>query len=354
MSEVRITGVSKMFGSTVAVDDITFTIPDGAFASFLGPSGCGKTTTLRMVAGLEHPSAGEISIGGGVVSGDDVFVLPEDRQIGMVFQSYAVWPHLTVFDNVAFPLKVRRRPKALIREQTEKALATVRLDGLAERYPAQLSGGQQQRIALARAIVFEPRLLLLDEPLSNLDAKLREQMRTEMRELQQRLEITTLYVTHDQQEALALSDVVMVMDQGRIVQIGPPKEIYQRPANRFVADFVGWANFLDGAVVDANTVSVLGVDMKGATIPSGLARGASVHVSVRPDDVKLLAHGQVAASRSISAQVKTVLFMGQHKLCELVVGEHFVQAHVDAGADLAVGSAVSIEFDPARMLVIGK
>src|SRR3954468_20307026 len=241
-----------------AAQDVTFTVEEGHLFTLLGPSGCGKTTTLRSIAGLERPKAGEISVKGRVVysSRQGVFIAPNRRGFGMVFQSYAIWPHMNVFQNAAFPLQVgdRRYSRAQVRDHVMRVLTAVQLDHLADREATMLSGGQQQRLALARALVMEPALLLLDEPLSNLDAKLREKMRFELKRLQRELKITTVYVTHDQTEALALSHEIAVMSEGRIQQIGSPREIYDRPINSFVADFVGSTNFLDGAVLGADGV----------------------------------------------------------------------------------------------------
>ena len=241
-------------GEVHAVRGISLTVKPGEFYTMLGPSGCGKTTTLRSVAGLETPEEGEIYIGDDLVfsSSKGISIPPYKRDIGMVFQSYAIWPHMTVFDNVAFPLQEMRRrfSKKEIHEKVLKALSLVQLNGLEDRPAPFLSGGQQQRLALARALVKEPRVLLLDEPLSNLDAKLREETRLEVRELVNRLNITTLYVTHDQLEALTMSDVVAVINQGQIAQEAPPNEIYQSPRERFVANFIGLANFLEGDVVE--------------------------------------------------------------------------------------------------------
>lgn len=352
MTDVRLKGVTKRFGATLAVDNIDLVLPAGTFTTFLGPSGCGKTTTLRMIAGLERPSEGEIWLGPDLVTGPAAFVLPEKRHIGMVFQSYAVWPHMTVFDNVAFPLKIRRGVRrGELREKTQHALETVQLSELAERYPAELSGGQQQRVALARAIVLEPKLLLLDEPLSNLDSKLREQMRIELRELQQRLKVTTLYVTHDQIEAMALSDIVMVMNEGRIVQTGTPREIHDRPQTRFVADFVGWTNFLPAIVVDGDTVTVLGRTFR-SRVPENFAAGTPVQVSIRPKHVTVLPNGAGGAQNAVSAELRTTLYMGDHELCELAVGEHTVLAHAPADLDLGNHRKVEIVLDPSHLLVL--
>src|SRR5207247_1819000 len=239
-----------------AAQDVTFEVPEGKLFTLLGPSGCGKTTTLRSIAGLERPRAGEISVGDRVVysSTRNVFVAPNRRGFGMVFQSYAIWPHMNVFQNAAFPLEVgdRKFSRQEIRDQVLRVLRAVQLDELADREATKLSGGQQQRLALARALVMEPQLLLLDEPLSNLDAKLRERMRFELKRLQRELNVTTVYVTHDQTEALALSHAIAVMNAGTIEQVGSPREIYERPRNRFVADFVGATNFLEGTVAEAD------------------------------------------------------------------------------------------------------
>ncbi len=248
---VALDHLSKNFGAELAVNDVSLAVEQGEFVTLLGPSGCGKTTTLRCIAGLERPDGGEIRIGGDVVAAPQrgVYLNPEDRNIGMVFQSYAVWPHMTVFDNVAYGLRVRRAPAAEIKERTTKALELVGLPHFADRYATKLSGGQRQRVALARAIVYEPRVILFDEPLSNLDAKLREQMRVELVRLQKEVGITSIYVTHDQSEALVMSDRVVVMNNGVIQQIGDPQTIYARPANTFVANFIGVANLMQGVLL---------------------------------------------------------------------------------------------------------
>jgi iron(III) transport system ATP-binding protein len=233
-----------------AAQNVSFDVPEGKLFTLLGPSGCGKTTTLRSIAGLEKPTEGEIEVGGRIVysSGKGIFVAPNKRNFGMVFQSYAIWPHMNVFQNVAFPLEVRRLPKKEIREKVMRVLQAVALDELVDRDATKLSGGQQQRLALARALVMEPQLLLLDEPLSNLDAKLRDRMRSELKRLQRDLNLTTVYVTHDQSEALALSHEIAVMNEGRVVQVGTPRQIYEQPTEKFVADFVGSTNFIGGTV----------------------------------------------------------------------------------------------------------
>jgi iron(III) transport system ATP-binding protein len=239
MATVTIRNLTKKYGDQTVLKDLNLTLEDGEFATLLGPSGCGKTTTLRLIAGFEQPTSGTIRIGDTLVSDGHTLLPPEKRDIGMVFQSYAVWPHMNVFKNVAYPLKLRKLSKEMIREKTEHMLEIVHMRDLADRMPDELSGGQQQRVALARALVAEPKVLLLDEPLSNLDAKLRDSMRREIKDLQKRLGISIIYVTHDQNEALTMSNRVIVMNEGVIQQTGTPMEIFQKPANDFVDQFVG-------------------------------------------------------------------------------------------------------------------
>jgi iron(III) transport system ATP-binding protein len=302
---ITIAGVSRRFGNVTAVDSVDLEIRNGEFLTLLGPSGCGKTTTLRMVAGLEPNDGGRISIGERVVSDAKagVFVAPDHRNIGMVFQSYAIWPHMTVFENVAYPLRIRRKSAAEVRERVGRVLQLVDLGGYAERPAPLLSGGQQQRVAIARALVFEPEVLLLDEPLSNLDAKLRTQTGDEFRALQRRLGITTLYVTHDQEEAMALSDRIVVMHAGKILQAGAPEEIYRRPRRREVAAFFGSPNLLEATAVrsEADADGTYRITVRGERW-DGICRaaeafpaGSSVLVMIRPEDVRLSEPGAVEA-----------------------------------------------------------
>lgn len=281
MSRLRLAGLGRMFGPVPAVDNVSLTLTDGEFVSLLGPSGCGKTTTLRMIAGFIKPSSGTISVSGSVISSPERMVAPEHRGMSMIFQSYAIWPNMTVAENVAFGLTLRKMPSWEVRARTEKMLAVVRLGHLKDRYPSELSGGQQQRVALARAIVIEPAVLLLDEPLSNLDANLREEMRSEIRRLHHEFKITTVYVTHDQSEAMVTSDRIVVMNQGRIEQVDDPVSLYTKPQTRFVAGFIGRTNFLDG-VSDGAEIRFDGFTVPAAGIPAGKAS-----FSVRPQSVSI-------------------------------------------------------------------
>lgn len=279
---------------TTAMDHISFHVPKGSVFTLLGPSGCGKTTTLRSIAGLERPSSGMIRIEDREVynSQNSIFLQPNQRDIGMVFQSYAIWPHMDVFENVAFPLRAKKKyPKEKIKQKVSWALEMVQLKGFEHRQATKLSGGQQQRLAIARALVHEPALLLLDEPLANLDAKLREHVREELKKLQRELGITTVYVTHDQTEALALSDVIAVLRDGKIIQIGSPREIYERPNSRFVANFVGTSNFIVGKIQQAVTGNIYKVETKSGVLLAGSIEkrqpGEKVIITIRPENIAL-------------------------------------------------------------------
>ncbi len=301
-AHIRLRHVSKRFGETLAVDDVSLDVAEGSFTTLLGPSGCGKTTTLRMVAGFHRPDTGDIFL-------RDVRVTdlpPHRRNTAMVFQEYALFPHMTVAENVGYGLRMRRVPGPEARRRVAQALEMVGLGGQERKFPHQLSGGQQQRVALARALVVEPEVLLLDEPLSNLDAKLRVRVRTEIRQLQQRLGKTTLYVTHDQEEALAISDQIAVMHNGRILQVGSPAEIYFHPANRFVADFVGLANFIEGEVVDAHHVNVDGLVV---TVARPINRAGRVTLVVRPEMVRLLPAAAVEQP-ALRGRIAATAFLG--------------------------------------------
>src|SRR3954470_22824519 len=343
-----------------ATNDVSFDVPPGKLFTLLGPSGCGKTTTLRSIAGLERPRLGEISVGDDVVysSARGIFVPTNQRCLGMVFQSYAIWPHMTVFENAAFPLRVGRRKYSTheLDERVSRVLHTVDLDEMAQREATKLSGGQQQRLALARALVMEPRLLLLDEPLSNLDAKLRERMRFELKRLQRELGITTVYVTHDQSEALALSHAIAVMSRGRIEQIGTPREIYERPVNQFVADFVGSSNFLDATVRAADGAngfyrveSALGV-MKALGLEP-LQADDKVVVSVRPEDVHL-SEAQPDGENVWQGMVDQKVFLGESVDFQVMVGERRVQARAHPSLRTRVGEPIFLRVEPEKCVAL--
>jgi iron(III) transport system ATP-binding protein len=283
-SKLSLIGLGKNFGRVPAVQDVSLSLRQGEFVSLLGPSGCGKTTTLRMIAGFMKPSTGRIEVNGQTVSSPTAVVAPERRGMSMIFQSYAIWPNMTVGQNVAFGLKLRRISAAEVTERVNRILDTVQLRHLKDRYPAELSGGQQQRVALARAIVIEPEVLLLDEPLSNLDANLREEMRGEIRRLHDTFHITTVYVTHDQSEAMVTSDRIVVMNHGRIEQVDDPVTLYRRPRTRFVAGFIGRTNLLDGRR-EGDRIEFPGFDVPAAGAPACASGGASF--SVRPQTIAL-------------------------------------------------------------------
>ncbi len=316
---IEIERLSRLYGDIRAVDDLSLTIFDGELLVLLGPSGCGKTTTMRSIVGLETPTSGRIVVGGNAVfdSGRGINVPPNRRQMGMVFQSYAIWPHKTVFENVSFPLERRGESRAAIDARVRKVLALVGLEAMAERGASMLSGGQMQRVAFARSIVAEPRVLLLDEPLSNLDAKLREHLRFELRDLQQRLGITTVYVTHDQSEALALADRIAVMRHGRIIQLDSPSGLYRSPANTFVADFLGVSNIAAATVTGAVSNGVCSVALKqgGERLLAAVSASVEGNVSVciRPEHLTLGKRGALsngAAATVLPATVKVASFLG--------------------------------------------
>jgi iron(III) transport system ATP-binding protein len=342
MASISIKGLTKSFNAgddaPAAVADLDLDIKDNQFVTLLGPSGCGKTTTLRMIAGYIVPDAGTIHVNGRLLSAPSSVVPPDQRGMGMVFQNYAVWPHKTVYENVVFGLKVRKTPAAAARQKVADTLALVNLTGLEQRYPNELSGGQQQRVALARSLVVEPEILLLDEPLSNLDAKLREQMRVELKRLQRRTGITFVYVTHDQAEALALSDQIAVMNLGRVQQYGTPFEVYARPANRMVADFMGLVNLVPGKVRDKSgaggTVEIapelaVKVDKLDAFSP-----GDAVEVAIRPESIRLAA----PAVGGTPAKISNHIFLGN-------ISEYY--------ATLPSGLTLRVQTHPLQQFKIG-
>lgn len=350
-TDLEVRHLVKRFGSVTAVNDVSFQVEHGEFVTLLGPSGCGKTTTLRMVAGFEKPDEGEVEIQGRVVVSTSrrVHVPPERRGIGMVFQSYAIWPHMTVFENVAYPLVVRGTNRREIRQRVEETLELVGLGGFGSRPAILLSGGQQQRVSLARALVYSPSILLLDEPLSNLDAKLREQMRIELKRLQDRLSITVLFVTHDQIEAMSLSTRLAVMSQGRVEQVGPPQTVYQRPSTPFVEDFLGRILRFPGTVAQKGPSWLL-VDVKGLegvqvrveTSEDTIEVGRQVVLAIRPEDLKVQSGDGGPRENVIRCAVEKILFLGRE--CELLLrfGERLYTLVASRTSVADVGSLVGL------------
>ena len=357
MPEIRVQSLSKTFGAERALQDVGFEVHDHEFLTLLGPSGCGKTTTLLSIAGFRQPDAGRICCGERVLfdHSQRLNVAPEDRNLGIVFQSYAIWPHLTVAQNVAFPLKVRKMGRKAIERQVNETLDLVEMSTYASRYPHEISGGQQQRVALARALVYRPSVLLLDEPFSNLDAKLRERARAWVKNLQKVLGLTTVFVTHDQDEALSMSDRTIVMDHGVILQIDTPEEVYHRPATRFVAEFVGHCNILTGKVVACGaageaTVALEPSGLRLVIADSSLQIGDSVELALRPEAIKLTDVHPDGLTNTFSSAVRSFSFLGDH-----------VSYQLDAqGLDLSAwspsaiaGSRVTVHIprDACRVLV---
>ncbi|WP_282568762.1 ABC transporter ATP-binding protein [Bosea sp. AS-1] len=345
---INVQNLVKRYGALTVVHGISFDVGKGEFISLLGPSGCGKTTTLRCIAGLEDADGGVIRIDDRVVSAPEqgVLVPAHERQIGMVFQSYAIWPHMTVAANVGFPLAIRKVAAADVAKQVDEALEIVGMRHLRERHPSQLSGGQQQRVALARAIVGRPRVLLFDEPLSNLDAKLREGTRIEIKRLQRELDVATVYVTHDQEEALSMSDRVVVMDQGRITQAGTPKELYRRPANRFVADFVGRASFIDVERANgAGWSTASGIRLK--LDDAGAPEAQRYQAMLRPESIEI-APGATArvegGDNVLEGRVLESHYLGAYT--EYLVDASGARVKVHSRSDFDVGDAVTLRFAP--------
>ena len=341
---------SKKSGRVNAVDSVSFTVEEGQFFTLLGPSGCGKTTTLRCIAGLESPQGGEIRVADRVLfsSSKKIVVSPNDRNLGMVFQSYAIWPHMNVFDNVAFPLRVgsrRRTPKGVVRDRVERALKVVELDHLAGRYATKLSGGQQQRLALARALVIEPSLLLLDEPLSNLDANLRESLRFELKRLQREQGITTVYVTHDQSEALSMSNTVAVMEAGRISQIGDPYSIYLKPENAFVAEFVGSTNFIEGVVESRDGDGWLVRTPDGPLVAGeivGVDVGDRCMVSVRPEHIEVLPDTSGGVANAFTGTIKARAFTGEAMVYQVSLANGVISCRTGVFPRHSSGSPITL------------
>lgn len=362
MAFISIKGLVKRFGATVAVDGLTLEVEKGSLVTLLGPSGCGKTTTLRCLAGLDRPDTGEIEVDGEslVSGGKGIFVPPENRGLGMVFQSYAIWPHMSVFSNVAFPLQIRGISRTERRQRVQEALNLVGLGGLGDRPATQLSGGQQQRVAVARALVYRPRVLLFDEPLSNLDAKLRERMRFELLRLQREIGITTVYVTHDQGEAMAISDQIVVMNGGRIAQIGTPQQIYTEPETPFVADFIGVANFLEGTVASGANDAGLGEvlvrqEPRELRLHCLLARnpalGEKVLVAIRAERLRLFREPPEVSENVWPAEVLQVTYLGDYLDCQVLAGGQTLRARVDAATEVRPGGPAYVWVSPTDCAV---
>jgi putative spermidine/putrescine transport system ATP-binding protein len=354
MPALELSGLTKRFGATMALRDLSLRVEDGELVCLLGPSGCGKTTSLRVIAGFESVEAGSVRIG----DTDITRVPAQHRDVGVVFQSYALFPHLSVNENVGFGLKMRRKSRAEIETAVREALRIVRLDDVGARLPRQLSGGQQQRVALARAIAIRPRLLLLDEPLSNLDAKLRDEMREEIRRIQRAVGITTMFVTHDQIEALALADRMAVMDRGRIVQLGTPTEIYERPAHEFVASFIGQANLLRGRAVDVDGRTVRMETASGLAVlgeADARARGGAVIGVIKSERITLDVARPVDPTNAFEARVETRTYLGATVVFGCAIGGErlsVVQPYRPDVPPPQVGDRVFLQWRPADCLVL--
>ena len=368
MAEVKLVHVWKKFGEVEAVKDMTLEVKDGEFMILLGPSGCGKTTTLRMIAGLEEPTLGQVYIGDRVVADPEkgIFIPPKDRDIAMVFQSYALYPHMSVYDNIAFPLKLRKVPKQEIDKRVKEVAEMLGLSNLLKRKPRELSGGQRQRVALGRAIVRQPQVFLMDEPLSNLDAKLRVRMRAELKKLQKQLGVTTIYVTHDQVEAMTMGDRIAVMNQGVLQQVGTPDDVYHNPANVFVGGFIGSPpmNFLDASViedekgvwVDFGEFKLKLTDDVGEVLREQNYIGKEVIFGIRPEDIydAIFAQVKIPGENMVKAVVDVVEPLGSEKIVYLKVGDLSFVASFHPESQVKEGQEVEVVFDMTKAHVFDK
>jgi iron(III) transport system ATP-binding protein len=347
VASVELRGLSKRFGSLTVVDDVNLRIDHGQLICLLGPSGCGKTTTLRLIAGFLEPSSGEIYVGNRVVSSPAKTMPPENRNMSMIFQSYALWPHMTVADNITYGLRLRKLDRDAIAKKLAAILTTTKLQSLAQRYPGELSGGQQQRVALARALIVGPETLLLDEPLSNLDANLREEMRFEIRRLHDEYRYTTVYVTHDQSEAMTTADLIAVMNAGKIDQLGTPEDIYDRPQSEFVARFIGASNIVKGTAKDENHVAFAGVTLR--VLGAKLTAGQNVAVAIRQHDIALSKDAPSNAENAVPARVLRQVFLGASR-DYLVETRDGTTLRVDTAPDnlVAEGTEVWLALPPER------
>jgi iron(III) transport system ATP-binding protein len=346
MPHLELCGLTKRYGALTSVDAIDLAVERGEFICLLGPSGCGKTTTLRMLAGFLAPDAGEIRVAGNVMSSPEAVIRPERRNMGMIFQSYAVWPHMTVRENVGYGLKMQSMPTAERQSRTDTLLNATRLAEYADRYPAELSGGQQQRVALARALAPNPGILLLDEPLSNLDANLRGEMRFEIRRLHDEYRNTSIYVTHDQVEAMTMADRIVVMNGGRIEQIGTPEDVYDRPGSRFVARFIGATNVIDGSHVEGHRVEVAGHVLE---VGHGefAGPGKPMSVCVKTHDVDLVADERTDGTNVLPGVVRSQAYLGSHRDYIVDVGQELLIA-APASLNIPTGSRVKVRFRAER------
>jgi len=347
VASVELRSLTKRYGSVAVVDGVSLRVEHGLLVCLLGPSGCGKTTTLRLIAGFIEPTAGQIAVGDRVVSAPGRTLPPERRNMSMIFQSYALWPHMTVAENVAYGLKLRKLDRDTIGRKLKAILATTRLEALTERYPGELSGGQQQRVALARALIVEPEILLLDEPLSNLDANLREEMRFEVRRLHDQYRYTTVYVTHDQSEAMTTADLIAVMNGGRIEQAGSPEDIYDRPRSEFVARFIGSSNILKGRNLDEDRIEFAGTPLRcsGARLPSS----GETAVSIRQHDIRLMPKAPDATENVVPATVVRQVFLGSSRDYIVQVADGTQLRVVTSAQDnIAQRSSVWLHLPPER------
>jgi iron(III) transport system ATP-binding protein len=355
---VIVKSLNKSFGSLTVFDDISFEVPSGQILTLLGPSGCGKTTILRCIAGLEHANHGSISIGGDPVFDDvrGIDLAAEKRSIGMVFQSYAIWPHFSVFDNVAFPLRLRGVKKAQIKDAVMASLKSVDLEKLHDRFPSQLSGGQQQRVVLARCLVYRPRVLLLDEPLANLDAKLREEMRYELREIQQKHGLTCIYVTHDQAEAMALSDMILVLNAGQIISKGSPREVFAEPKHPFIASFLGSSNLLKGVVTRSHGAAdgtvILGQSPTDGLVQvaAALPEGTRITIAARPKDLSLVKTAE--GHSTLPGRLDRVTYLGEEVDCVVTLNGLEIRVRADADSNWQPGENVHVKFVPQKTHIV--
>ena len=359
MAFIEIQNLFKRFKDVVAVNHIQLEVDKGEMLTLLGPSGCGKTTTLRCIAGLERPEEGDIVIDGQPMLSQG-FVAPSKRGLGMVFQNYAVWPHMKVFSNIVYGLKLQKIPKKDIRERAQQVLELVGLDGLEDRYPAQLSGGQQQRVALARALVGNPKVLLLDEPLSNLDAKLREELRFEIKSLVRRMGITSVYVTHDQAEAMVISDRIVVMESGNVVQIGTAREIYAKPANRFVADFIGTMNFMPAEVIEV-LPDAAGVHVRTefsdkilctASDNTATSAGEEMYASIRPEDVEVFTEPPPDRENLFKGTIAHKAYLGNFLYFFVNVNDTMVRVQVPHHLPQEEGQDLYLYLNPQKCMLL--